>query len=233
MRVEPHGIGSIVHVIKRGARGMEIVRDKNDRQRFLRSLHLLNDEYADNNWLRDSAALPLDRRPEHWPEQQPLTRVLAWTLLPNHFHLLVEETKENGIARFMQRLCGSMSLCFNTKYKENGSIFQGGYRGRTVDTEAYLRHVVLYIVAKNVLELYRGGLRVAYRDFDAAWNWAVAYQFSSLGVHEHKEQSPVIDGTFVTELFEEKSLKKDAKEMLAAHMQTRGEEFRELMLEAW
>ena len=36
--------------------------------------------------------------------RDPLVRILAWTLLSNYFHLLLEEIRDNGISKFMQRL---------------------------------------------------------------------------------------------------------------------------------
>src|ERR1035437_6659256 len=116
MRIEPYSVGSMVHVIKRGARGMNIVDDEDDKWRFTKTLFLLNDFYNDANWHRETAHLKFLERPEHWPKRKPLVRILAWTLLSNHFHLLLQETDEGGIARFMQKLGGSMTLCFNAKY---------------------------------------------------------------------------------------------------------------------
>src|SRR3989338_8668550 len=149
MRVEPHGIDSILHVTKRGARGLDIVRDEHDRHRFGKLLFYLNDTFSDTNWI-DALKYrrPLER-PEHWPEREPLVRILAWTLLSNHFHLLLEEIREGGTAKFMQRLCGSMSMCFNLKYKEKGSIFQGAYHARAVTEDAHIQYLMFYILIKN------------------------------------------------------------------------------------
>ena len=96
MRIEPHGVGSILHVIKRGARGMDIVRDERDRHRFGTLLFYLNDSFSDPNWIENLKFCRPFERPEHWPEREPLVRILAWTLLSNHFHLLLEEIREGG-----------------------------------------------------------------------------------------------------------------------------------------
>jgi len=66
MRVEPYSIDSIVHITKRGARGMNIVCDLDDRWRFAKSLFLLNDSHTDPNLHRDMGKLPLYVRPAHW-----------------------------------------------------------------------------------------------------------------------------------------------------------------------
>ena len=236
MRVEPYGIGSILHVIKRGARGMKIARDEADRKRFMRSLYYLNDKHKDENWHRTVAKLDLFEWPEEWPQRKPLVRILAWMLHLNHFHLLLQEIDEGGIAKFMQRFCGSMSVCFNLKYKGQGSIFQGSYRGRRVDNDTYFRHLVFYILVKNTMELYRGGITAVTRHFDDAWQWALNYQYSSLPDHLLNREFPIVDdaeGLIGEVIGNKRSFKKEAKEMLMTFNYSRPKEFESLLLESW
>ena len=194
MRVQPFGVGSFVHVVKRGARGLPITRDEKDRKRFVRLLYYLNDEHQSEFWELDVRHLKDLQWPKQWPEHRPLVKVVAWTLMPNHFHLLLQEIQDAGVSRFMQRLCGSMSRHFNEKYQEKGSIFQGSYRSRTIETDRYLRWAISYILVKNVFELYPGGFEHAVKEFDRAWKWGIdSYRFSSLAPYAHGDASPIID----------------------------------------
>lgn len=225
-----------MHVIKRGGRGMNIVQDNEDKVRFSRSLFYLNDKHSDPEWHFATAHLNPPDRPDHWPDRIPLVRILAWTLLPNHFHLLLEEIREGGIALFMQSLCCSMTKIFNSKYDATGSIFQGAYRGKVVDNDTYLRTVLLYIVVKNVLEQYPGGLKRALQRFDDAWEWGIAYPFSSLLVHARGNSSPIIEPSDLLNLFrDQETFKREAKEMLTAYMEKRNENevVKSLFLEKW
>jgi len=236
MRVEPHSVGSVVHVTKRGTRGNEIVRDIHDRTSFVRAIFYLNDVYSSLNWRRESAECQAFERPIYWPEREPLVHILAWTLLSNHFHLILQEAREGGIAKFMQRLGGSMSAGFNAKYREQGSLFQGGYRGRAVTEDSHINYLVFYVLVKNVLEMYPGGLIAAFNDFDRAWEWAPQYQFSSFKDHIFGSPSPIVDdpdGLLAGLLGKGDSSKQEMKELLALHMSSRGEEFKELSLEPW
>jgi len=236
MRVEPYGVDSILHVTKRGTRGMDIVRDAADRERFLRSLFYLNDTFNDDNWRKTIVGLDSFARPVDWPEREPLVHILAWTLMPNHFHLLIEEIREGGMSKFMQRLCGSMSAYFNAKHKERGSLFQGSYKARTVSEDAHLRYLAFYIQVKNVFELYPGGLTKAIQNFDDAWKWALQYRFSSLPAYISKTGSPIIESNLLSELYPDpKAFKKEAHELLLTHMQhhDQADQFSELILELW
>lgn len=91
-----------------------------------------------------------------------------------------------------------MSMHFNEKYKETGSLFQGPYKSRTIDRDDYLLYVAPYIMAKNTFELYPGGFARATRSFDDAWKWATEkYQFSSLPDYATGASSPIIESNFL------------------------------------
>ena len=242
MRVEPYSVGSVVHVMKRGARDMEIVRDESDRWRFARSLYILNDEYQDPH--RDNrnhlgkSDLPKSKslffRPETWPEQKPLVAILGWALMLNHTHLLLQEITKGGVSKFMQRLCGSITLSFNEKYDGKGSIFQGAFKSRTVDTNEYLQYVHAYIVVKNTFENYPGGLETALVNFEHAWEWVgKKYTFSSFSTASQGFESPIINIQAFHNLgLARKDFKQFAKNMLETHISGR-DDLNGLILEDW
>lgn len=204
MRKEPYAVGSYVHVVKRGGRGLHIVRDEMDKWRFLLSLLHENDKYHSENWFRDLMDHKLSHtfeRPPIWPERQPVVKVLAFTLMPNHFHLLLKEIQKDGISLFMEKVGKAMTHHSNRKYGEKGSLFQGPFRSRTVDSDAYLRYVSAYIMVKNVFELYpKGGIKKALEDFNRAWEWAIEYPYSSLVDYSGKRTCPVIEKELLGEI---------------------------------
>lgn len=234
MRVEPFDIGSIVHITNRGTRGVEIVRDIADRKRFGQLLYYFNDSFTDENWRKTIVGLAPFERPVDWPERDPLVRILAWTLMPNHFHLLIEEIREGGISKFMQRLCGSMSAHFNAKYHERGTIFQGSYRSRTISEDSHLRYLIFYIQVKNVLELYPGGLAQALKHFDKAWEWALLYRFSSLHSYVAREESPITESGLIRALYSDSAaFKNEVRELLVGHIEHHDDSLAEIVLEPW
>jgi len=201
MRVEPFSVGSYVHVVKRGARGMPITVDEFDAWRFLRVLYYMNDKFLDIQWNRTVGNANSFTR----PERKPIVSILAYTLMPNHMHLLLKEVREGGISAFMQKVGQSMTNHHNEKYAERGSIFQGSYKSRTIEDSEYLQYVSAYIMAKNTFELYpRDGLRGATAHFDDAWKWAVAYPFSSLGNYANAKISRILDKDILADVFSDK-----------------------------
>lgn len=202
----------------------------------MQALFYLNDTYADANWSRQSNVLDPFFRPQHWPEREPLVRILASTLLDNHFHLLIQEVREGGAAKFMQRLGGSLSAYFNKKYAEKGSLFQGSYHARVVSEDEHLRYLAFYILVKNVLDMYPGGLVAVMQNFDNAWEWAKRYPYSSLRDVVSGKESPLLEDPerlMSGIIGAGDSFKSEAKELLDFHMATHGEDLKSVMLESW
>jgi putative transposase len=215
VRVEPYTVGSYLHVVKRGARGMDIVRNEHDKWRFVRSLYYLNDTFLYPHWDADTSH-SLFTRPSSWPKQEPIVDIIAYTLMPNHFHLILKETHEGGISRFMWKLGQSMTNYFNEKYEEQGSLFQGAYRSRTVHSDEYFRYVASYVMVKNTFELYPfGGLAAAQQNFEQAWQWAVKYPFSSVGDYTGvRTASLILQKGLLGELFDSDSFKNFSREVI-------------------
>lgn len=217
---------------------MEIVRDNEDRERFMDALFHLNDEYQNENWSDQIAHLPRLTRPDHWPDRRPLIDILGWTLLDNHMHLIIRirHDHEAGLAKFTQRFFRSMTGRFNEKYQERGSIFQGPYKISLVDTDEYLRYLIPYVLLKNTLDMHPQGIGFADNNFEAAWRWAKQYPFSSLKYHFQTQtrepgsrilaENNIIDDVFPTE----RKFKQAALDMLEAYIEKR-ENFRHLQLE--
>lgn len=194
MRVEPHVIGSYLHLIKRGARGMPIAADYVEQERFLKLLFQMNDEFLDINWEQSLDSSKSFERLETWPERKPLVAILTFTLMPNHFHIIAREVTEGGSPAFMRKLGQSMTLYFNNRHGQRGSLFQGAYKSKTIEDDDYFRYVLAYVLVKNTFELFpEGGLDGAKERFDTAWDWALGYPFSSLGWYVRGEKHPIID----------------------------------------
>lgn len=77
--------------------------------------------------------------------QKRNTRLIAFCLRPNHFHLLVQEVTEGGVAKYLQRLGNSHTKYFNTKYQSNGHLFQSRYQSVRMADNDQLLYTSAYI----------------------------------------------------------------------------------------
>ena len=78
--------------------------------------------------------------------------LIAFCLMPNHFHLILKEVEENGVARYMQRVLNGYTKYYNTKYEVSGHLFQGPYKAVHVEDNDQLLYLSTY-VHRNVREL--------------------------------------------------------------------------------
>jgi len=191
---DPLFVNSFAHVLNKGPRGGTIVFDVSEKWRFLKLLYYLNDTYQSTEWENDLFRynVPFLGRPSSWPSREPLVSILAYCLKDNHFHLLIKEVREGGFSIFIQRLINSMTEHYHKKHDEDGPLFRSTHKRKRIDTERYLSYLAVYIMVKNVFEMYPGGLRKAIENFEDAWQWALEYPFSSLPDYANERQSPII-----------------------------------------
>jgi putative transposase len=110
----------IYHAFNRGVERRTIFLDRYDYSRFLAQMRR-----------------SLDR--------EPSVTLLAYALMPNHFHVLVQQSDQLGMSRFMRRLSTGYAMYFNKRYKRVGSLFQGKYKAVRVIGPAHLIDVSRYI----------------------------------------------------------------------------------------
>jgi REP element-mobilizing transposase RayT len=82
-------------------------------------------------------------------EQQ--VTVLAYCLMPNHYHFVLRQDGERPVSGFVQAVFNSYTKAFNKRYNVSGTLFEGPYQARAVTTEEYLTHLCRY-VHRNPLE---------------------------------------------------------------------------------
>lgn len=76
--------------------------------------------------------------------------LIAYCLLPNHYHFLVRQDGEQPAGLLPQRVFNSYSKAYNKRYDHSGTLFEGPYKVVEVTTEAHLRHLCRYIHANPV-----------------------------------------------------------------------------------
>jgi putative transposase len=75
--------------------------------------------------------------------------MLAYVLMGNHFHLLIQLTRET-LSKGMHWLNGSYGQAFNRRHRCVGHLFQGRPHAPLVDGETYLLEVLRYVVLNPV-----------------------------------------------------------------------------------
>jgi REP element-mobilizing transposase RayT len=134
--------GEYYHVFNRGV-DKRIIFNTNEQQHFFfRRLDLLN--------TTNTSKLIANQRSKRKDKEiiaagEKLVDIVAYCLLPNHFHLLLRQKVDNGISQFMQRLGTSYTKFFNQQEKRSGSLFQGKFKATHLSGEFTLPTVSAYV----------------------------------------------------------------------------------------
>lgn len=150
--IKVYSADSFYHLYNRGVEKRNIFLDEQDFTVFLSYLKtylLPKDLTLLNSIISSSQSSPKDKsqalrllKLNNFSEEIELH---AFALLPNHFHLLVKQSAENSIDRFLNSLGTRYTQYFNSKYKRVGSLYQGVYKGVLVETDEQLLHLSRYI----------------------------------------------------------------------------------------
>ncbi|QQS17911.1 transposase [Candidatus Saccharibacteria bacterium] len=71
--------------------------------------------------------------------------ILAYCLMPNHFHFFIYQYDEKAMYEFFKRITVSYSMYFNERYKRVGPVFQQRYRASLIYSDEYFLHISRYI----------------------------------------------------------------------------------------
>jgi REP element-mobilizing transposase RayT len=110
--------GALHHIIARGIERSPIFRNNQDRADFIRRLSAILKETG--------------------------THCYAWTLIANHFHLLLK-TGLVPVAQVMRRLLTGYAVSFNKRHHRSGYLFQNRYKSILCQEDSYLLELVRYI----------------------------------------------------------------------------------------
>lgn len=142
------------HIFNRGVEKKTIFHDSRDYYRFL----FLILSFQSSKPLKNLSRLLEDfvqHRVLHTKDEMLKNRMVelvAFCVMPNHFHLILKEVKEGGISAYMQRVLNAYGKYYNTRYEKSGHVFQGPYRAVHVESDKQLLYLATYIF-RNPREL--------------------------------------------------------------------------------
>jgi len=146
------------HLCSRGVAKQNIFIDDRDYARFLllilyfqSPVNLFNLSRPVSRFVR-SQTFNIPKDTTEKIIKQRTVELNAFCLMPNHFHLVVREVEESGIAKFTQRVLTAYAKYFNTKYKRSGHVFENLYRAVHIGDNDQLLYTSAYI-HKNPLDL--------------------------------------------------------------------------------
>lgn len=135
--------GCFYHIYNCGVERRNVFTSQFDYLRFLETVaYYLFEEPVPFSQFKD---MPLENRPKIPEWNQRRVTVLAYTLMPNHFHFLLKQERESGILGFISDVSNSYTKYFNLKKGRLGYLLQGRFQSKVIENEASLLQVGRYI----------------------------------------------------------------------------------------
>jgi len=136
--------------------------------------------------------------------------ILAYALMPNHYHLLIRQAGENDLSAFMKALMTNYVMYFNKKYDRVGSLFQGVYKAILVTNDDYLLHLTRYIhlnpIAKGL-----NPLMLDHEEEGSTLRAILVNQYTSYGDYVHLRETKWVKPGYILEYFAQSNVSKMSK----------------------
>lgn len=137
---------SYYHVYNRGVEKRRIFEDREDYQTFLKYLEI---------YLTPTNILTAQKPPPRFnllnKNLSEEVKLIAYCLMPNHYHLILRQTTRDGITKLMRQIQTAYSMYFNKRNSRVGPLFQGIYKAIQIPNDEYLAYLSRYI-HRNPLE---------------------------------------------------------------------------------
>ena len=201
MNREEPGTGECYHVYNRGVEKRTVFTSVADYERFMFSVFACNAPKPFRFRQRGDRGLQSVRQLlADVPGQ--LVDLICFCLMPNHFHLLLRQRCDNGIALYLQKLLTAYTMYFNKRYDHSGVLFQGTYQRRHVDRDEYLLPVSRYIHL-NPLDLSQPGWQErGITDPAAVHQVLLDYPWSSYGEYAGRPRyAPFVATGLLSDIF--------------------------------
>ena len=140
--------GSYYHVINRSIAQYEIFKEIDDYMRFLQILDLyrykdFNYKYSNFSELTTANQQAIIQALKK--NSLKLVEIVAYCIMPTHFHLILEQISDKGISKFMAKVLNSYSRYFNLRHKRKGPLWESHFQNILINSDEQLLHLTRYI----------------------------------------------------------------------------------------
>jgi len=167
------------HIYSRGVEKRKIFLNTKDYERFVALLYIMNqpNQFRMVDFLRNNK----NDLKSIFKEDKvyTLVSILGYCLMPNHFHLILNEHTEGGISKFMGKLLTAYSMYFNTKYERSGPLFTRPFRSEHINNEPQYMYIFSYVHLNPISLLEKNWKEQGVKNKKETEDFLTKYQYSS------------------------------------------------------
>ena len=183
LRKEKFVPGEYYHIYNRTILNSPEFKDKANASKLSQCFLLANSTNSSKafDYLRTGNNPNFDTAVEIARQGEKFVDILCYSIMPDHYHLLLKERVEKGITNFLQRCNTSISKYINKKKNRSGPLFESRFKSKHINDNKYLLHLSLYIHL-NPLDIIigKGWRENKLKDWNNAKRKLLTYPWSSL-----------------------------------------------------
>ena len=185
---------TLFHIYNRGNNKEKIFADEQDYGAFLLRLGLVLGFKIDELQNYKQLHFPNSRiRITEFSKEA--FKIHSFCLMPNHFHLIIEQCGQENISNLILKLCTSYAKYFNKKYSRVGHLFQDQFKAVLIESNEQLMWLSSYIHMNPVK--------------DKLVNRPEEYEWSSYLDFSSKRSLPIVQTDLLLSIFEPKNFEKE------------------------
>ena len=152
IRKEVLALGSIYHVFTKSIAGYNIFYQEIHQLRIIEAMRFYQLENPPCKFSRFIQLKNTNR--QTCPEissllmatnKSKLVEIIAYCIMPTHLHLVLHQTKDDGVGRFMRKLLDSYTRYFNIRHNRKGPLWEARFKNVLVKTDEQLLHLTRYV----------------------------------------------------------------------------------------
>lgn len=149
-RVVPLVTGFYYHIYNRGLNKQEIFINQKDYARFIKSMWYYRYSSTPCSYTRYAHELSCGEKQNLThalvSNNRKLVDIVAYCLMPNHYHIVLRQNQKGGISKFIGNLQNSHTRYSNIRLEKSGSIYNARFKNKLIEDEDILKHVIRYVV---------------------------------------------------------------------------------------
>lgn len=147
IRKVPLGKNAMYHIYNRSIAGFEIFHNASHYERLLRlvKFYMAGNQKCSFSQLKTDGAKSIFNKNFWFSSSEKLVEIVAYCMMPTHFHFILKEIKKGGIKNFVRLTTNSYSKYFNIKYRRKGPLWEGPFKNVAIENDSQLLHLTRYI----------------------------------------------------------------------------------------
>lgn len=196
IRREPLAVGQYYHIYNRAIDKVEVFQKPNFQNHFIENMKIYQlsrdaltaHQILNSNQNNFAPAISMSHNQTDFR-----VHLLAYSLMPNHFHLLLRQTEKEGISTFMQDLQNSFVRFYNLKHQRKGPLFEGRFKAIRITSDSQFLEIIRYIILNPI------------RAQQITFSQLKSSQLTSLGSICNRDIEPICETSWLNDNFNSKA----------------------------